>query len=126
LCDERVGFQARRFFLMVVAKLDCPEARRGLIQLLSHWDANVRGESAAWLGRRRERQAIPALLGLLEDDEVYLMIGRTDPATETAIPVSEKAAEALEAITGTVRAQGAAPAKKVQAWLLWRDDRLGP
>jgi HEAT repeats len=123
-CQDELAVPAGRFLLGVIEGIQAPEANRGLRALLSHPDPNLRGESAAALGRRKAAEAMIALLDLLDDEAVYALEVRTHPRTETPILVCDKAVEALEAITGTVRARGAPSHDKVAAWRWWRDQRL--
>lgn len=123
-CRDDIAPPGRRFLIAVIAGIEGPGAQHGLVQLLVHWDPNLRGESAAILGRRHARNALPALLGMLDDEAVYLMRVRTDPHTEEAIFVRDKVVEALEEITGTVLARGQSSREKVSAWKAWLDGRL--
>ena len=123
-CGDDTASPRRRFLLGVIAGIDGPGAQLGLVRLLFHWDPNVRGESAAILGKRRARDALPVLLSALDDEAVYLTRVSTDPHTEEAILVRDKVVEALEEITGTVLARGQSSRDKVSAWKAWRDERL--
>jgi hypothetical protein len=123
-CRTELTLLARQFFVSEVNRIPGQVAMRGLIQLLSHWEPFTRGESAACLGMRRSPEAIPALLGLLDDESIYLTTTSTDPAREDPIAVQVKAVEALEAITGRTRGSGQSPKERVGAWARWRASRL--
>ncbi len=123
-CQDDLGVPGRRFLISVIEGIGGPVARGGLRQLLGHWDPNVRGESAAGLGRSRAKEAMPALLGLLDDEAVYLTRVSTDPHAEDPILVRDKAVEALEAITGTVRGKGEPARERARAWRSWMEGHL--
>jgi hypothetical protein len=75
--------------------------------------------AASHLGERRLRDAIPHLINLLHDKEVYKTVVQTHPETEEDVLVRDVAIEALEDITGMTLARRGSRDEQVKAWLRW-------
>ncbi|HET8625018.1 MAG TPA: HEAT repeat domain-containing protein [Gemmatimonadales bacterium] len=100
------------FALQVLARIGDPVSTARILPLLQHADANVAQAAVEALGRMRARDAVPALLGLL-NNSVWLQLAAVNALGEIGDPrgtapllalvpdsfVAEQAVRALQRIT---------------------------
>lgn len=109
----------KAFLVDVIAGMNGSQSAATLISLLDDPDPYVRGMAASYLGKRRLKDAVPHLVGLLNDKEVYKTVVRTDPAAEEDILVRDIALEALRATTRIALARRSSKDEQAKAWLHW-------
>lgn len=109
----------KAFLIDVIASMSGQQPDSALIGLLADGDPHVRGMAASYLGKQRLKAAVPHLINLLNDKEVYKTIVQTDPAAEQDILVRDVAIEALQSTTGIALAQQGSKDQQVKAWLRW-------
>lgn len=113
----------KAFLIDVISRISDRDASSAMIRLLEDDDPFVRGLSASRLGGLRSRTAIPHLIRLLHDKEVYQTVVQTDPAAEQDILVRDVAIEALRATTGMALAERDSKYEQVKAWTYWWNSR---
>ncbi len=107
------------FLIGIVANMKGEQSTTALVNFLSDSDPHVRGVAASYLGTRKFKAAVPYLVNLLGDKEVYKTTVQTDPAAEQNVLVRDVAIEALQAINGIALAQRGSKEDQVKAWLRW-------
>ena len=109
----------KAFLIDIVASLKGQQSASALTSLLGDTDPYVRGLAATYAGKQRLKVAVPHLVNLLNDKEVYKTIVQTDPFTERDVLVRDVAIETLQAIAGIALAQRGSKDEQVKAWLRW-------
>lgn len=117
--DPKVNPVKKVFLIDVMASITDKASESALIRLLSNTDAYVRGIAASYLGKQKARAAVPSLIKLLNDKEVYKTIVYTDPSSEKPVLVRDAAIEALQSVTGKVLVRQGTKEQQAQAWLRW-------
>lgn len=117
--DSVLGPIKKAFLIDVIGKSRTQEAASALTELLSYSDAFVRGLAVSHLGKRRYKPAIPYLVHLLDDKEVFVTNMQTDPDRNEPVLVRDNAMEALQAITGRTMDAGATQDERARAWVRW-------
>lgn len=117
--DNGLGPIKKAFLVDVIGKSRTKEAASALTEMLSYSDAFVRGLAVSHLGKRRYRPAIPYLVKLLDDRNVFVTNMQTDPDRNEPVLVRDNAMEALQAITGKTMDAGATQDERAQAWVRW-------
>jgi hypothetical protein len=118
--SEEVPISVRMFGLFgFISSIEGDSANGALIELLSARIPFLRGQSAGELGRRKVKAAIPSLIHLLDDKEIYLTTTSTDPWREEHTLVRDAAIGALEAITGKKLEKHRSYEEKAKAWVHW-------
>lgn len=117
--DSKMNPIKKAFLVDVIGRITGEESDSTLISLLSDNEPHVRGLAATYLGKRRVRAAIPNLINLLNDQDVYITITYTDPASEHPVLVRDVAIESLQAVTGTVLAPQGSKEQQAQEWVRW-------
>jgi HEAT repeat protein len=109
----------KAFLIDVIGNIKGQQSDSALISLLTDADPLVRGLAASHIGRQKIKAAIPNLINLLNDKDVYQTVVQTDPAAEQAILVRDVALEALQATTGITLAKRGSKNEQVKVWLRW-------
>lgn len=102
----------------IIASYSNKEADDALLKLLSSECAHIRGLAASYAGRRKQQSAVPCLVNLLEDKEIYLGLA-VSHGEDNEILVRDVAIEALQNITGKKLANRSSKEKQAEAWLEW-------
>lgn len=113
-----VGVPMFRLFGFI-SSIEGETADKALVELLSAKIAFLRGQSARELGRRKNKAAIPNLIQLLKDKDIYLTTSITDPYREEHTLVRDVAIDALEAIAGRTLKEHRSYEEKAKAWVRW-------
>lgn len=93
-------------------------ADAALIELLSKESPYLRGFAASLIGKRKLRVAVPHLIKLLDDKEVYITTTSSHyPDMHTL--VRDEAIDALQSITGKTFARNKSRGRQAEAWLEW-------
>lgn len=121
--DAKLTPIKKAFLVDVISRISGRDASSTMIRLLEDDDPFVRGLSASRLGELRSGTAIPHLIRLLHDKEVYQTVVQTDPAAEQDILVRDVAIEALRATTGMALAERDSKDEQVKAWTHWWSNR---
>lgn len=120
LQSEEVPVGVPMFRLLgFISSIESETANKALIELLSAKGAFLRGQSASELGRRKNKVAIPNLIQLLNDKEIYLTTTITDPYREEHTLVRDVAIDALEAIANRKLKEHSGYEEKAKAWVRW-------
>lgn len=118
--SEEIPFPVRIFRLFgFISSIESETANGALIELLSAKNAFLRGRSSGELGRRKVKAAIPNLIHLLNDKEIYLTTTITDPYREEHRLVRDAAVVALEEITERKLEKHRSYEEKAKAWVRW-------
>ncbi len=110
-----------------IASTEGEGANVALVELLSDSSPYLRGVAASSIGKRKLKAAVPQLISLLNDKEVYLTTHVTHPngydrepsSIDVPTLVRDAAIDALQLITGKKLARSASREKQAQAWLQW-------
>jgi hypothetical protein len=119
--DEKIPVNKVRrdpFLVDIIAKYRTKESDDALMKLLSSKCPNIRGLAATYIGNRRTRSAIPQLINLLGDKEIYLGYIVTH-GQDYEVLVRDVAIDALQKITGKKLATRSNKDDQAQAWLDW-------
>jgi len=122
---------ASSIILHFIVSIESGEAESAVIELLSNESAYLRGFTISYLrsfgARKVQQAALPHLIGLLHDTEIWLSgkasrgyYVKPDPTmVEFKYSVRGEAIEALQQITGIKLAVGATENEQAKAWLQW-------
>jgi hypothetical protein len=108
----------RIVLLSFVSSVNGKEADDAVLALLNESDPNFRGYAASAVGTRKLKAAIPRLVELLNDREVYMHV-RVNDGVDYDILIRDNAVESLESLTGMVLEKKGNKDKKARAWLRW-------
>lgn len=108
----------RIVLLSFVSSTNGKEADDAVLTLLNERDPRLRGYAASSVGTRKLRVAIPRLVELLQDREVYMHV-TVDDGVDYDVLIRDNAVGALESITGIVLKKKGSKDKKARAWLRW-------
>ncbi len=117
--DKNLDPIKKSFLVDVIATLHGEKSNEALISLLADGDPYVRGLVASYVSKRKLQTALPKLISLLNDKEVYKTVVSTDPSSEHSVLVRDVAIDALQALTGKVLARRGTKEQKAQAWMRW-------
>ena len=118
--SDEVPVGVRMFGLFgFISSIEGESANGALIELLSARIPFLRGQSASELGRRKAKAAMPNLIQLLDDKEIYFTTSSTDPWREEHTLVRDATIDALEAITGKKLSKNRSYEEKAKAWSGW-------
>lgn len=117
--DSKMNPIKKTFLIDIIASFRNKSSVSALIDLLSNNDPYVRGVATTRLGKKRSRAALPKLISLLNDQEVYKAIEYTDPSSEQLVLVRDVAIDALQSVTGKVLARHGTKEQQVEAWKWW-------
>jgi hypothetical protein len=115
---EGHGSIAKIILLSFVSSTKGKEADDAVFSLL--WDKypTLRGYAASEMGARKLQAAVPRLIELLSDKEVYTHVVVND-GEDYDVLVRDNAVESLESINGLVLEKKGNQDKKARAWLRW-------
>ena len=108
----------RMILLSFVSSTVGKEADDAVLTLLNEKDPDLRGYGAFSVGTRKLKDAIPRLVELLQDREVYRHVTVSD-GVDYDVLIRDNAVGALESITGIVLKKKSSNDKKARAWLQW-------
>jgi hypothetical protein len=124
-----VGSHGATQFLLsgFIASVDGNRANVALLELLSDSSPYLRGLAASSLGRRKLKSAVPQLINLVNDKEVYLTThvthpyrnDREEPSVDIPTLVRDVTIDALRAITGKTLAGNETKDRQAAAWVQW-------
>lgn len=106
------------FLVDVIAEYADKAADDALVKLLSSKCPNIRGLAAKYIGNRKTESAIPHLVNLLDDKDVYIGYAVTH-GQDYEVLVRDIAIEALQKITGKKMARRSSKDAQAQAWVNW-------
>lgn len=109
----------RLALLNFIAETKGSESDSALIALLSDNEPSFRGFAAVVLGERKLKPAVPKLIALLSDREIYMSHAITDPYREENTLVRDVAIKALRSITEQNLARGKSQEEQAKAWRRW-------
>jgi hypothetical protein len=125
--DEKIPVNKVRrdpFLVDIIAQYRNKESDDALGRLLSSKCPNIRGLAAKYIGNRKTRSAIPKLINLLGDKEIYLGYIVTH-GQDYEVLVRDVAIDALQKITGKKLARRSTKDAQAQAWLEWWTKQQG-
>ena len=117
--DQKPIIPVRLALLSFIAEMQGENSNSALMALFSHNESHVRGFATVELGRRKLERAIPKIVGLLNDEGIYMSFMITDPYREEHKLVRDVAIEALQSITGKTLAKGKSREAQIKAWRRW-------
>lgn len=106
------------FLVDVIAEYANKPADDALVKLLSSKCPNIRGLAAQYIGNRKTESAIPRLVSLLADKDVYIGYAVTH-GQDYEVLVRDMAIEALQKITGKKMATRSSKDAQAHAWVNW-------
>ena len=109
----------RLILLNFIAETKGGESDAALIELSSDSEPYIRGFAAVAPGERKVGAAIPNLVALLNDKEIYMSHVTTDPYREEHRLVRDAAIAALRSITGQNVARGKSQEEQAKSWQRW-------
>jgi HEAT repeat protein len=110
-----------------IASVEGSRANAALLELLTDSSPYLRGVAASTVGKRKLKAAVPRLVDLLDDKEVYLITHATHPqgygrepdSADVPTLVRDVAIDALRSITGKTLARAETKDRQADAWVRW-------
>lgn len=106
----------KTFLIDILASMCGLEVKNAMFGLLADEDPYVRGLTTTYLAKRKLDSAIPHLIKLLDDKEVYKTINQTHPTISQDILIRDVAIDALATITGRELAPHSSRQQQAKAW----------